>query len=246
MKFITPLLIAFISTQVNAECVDGHHEVISPGYTVEYTCNKAKLGDAPVEASSESACAEICRDSGRSTCTFNARLKKCIVAKDDGKEVSSPGSVLMTKVDEPEIDDPFPEDPFLPECEDEMKACLAREKKLKAEYEDLKYQRDRLGVRYKNALESNCPSQHTKYGIVNGKEYRFFCARHHETGGYKEELRNIYTMADCVDQCSSRSWCNHILHGISENNCRLFESPKVSAATLPGLTSSKWNSAVKK
>ncbi|KAL4723033.1 hypothetical protein ACLX1H_010274 [Fusarium chlamydosporum] len=252
MKFTIPLLVAFVGTQVNAECVDGHREVVSPGYTVEYTCNKAKLGDPAVSASSEGACAEICRDAGRSICTYNARR--------------GPGSILMTKVDEPEpdIEDPFVEveetDPFAADCEDEKsvclerekkaeagkKACLDREKKLKAERDSVKAEKVKVDARMKDLMASNCPSQHTRYGVVNKREYRFFCGRHHEPEGYKEELPNIYTMADCVDQCSRKAWCNHVLHGIFQNKCRLYESPKVSATTTPALYTHVWNCAVKK
>lgn len=178
MKFTIPLLVAFIGTQVNAECVDGHREVVSPGYTVEYTCNKAKLGDPAVSASSEGACAEICRDAGRSICTYNARRGQCMVAKEDGKEVDSPGSILMTKVDEPEpdLEDPFAEveetDPFAADCEDEKsvclerekkaeadkKACLDREKKLKAERDSVKAEKVKVDARMKDLMASNCES----------------------------------------------------------------------------------------
>ncbi|EMT65774.1 hypothetical protein ACKRZS_013732 [Fusarium odoratissimum] len=256
MRFSAAFLATVLgAVNINAQCIDGHREVISPGYTVEYKCNFVRLGETHNGVLSEKACAEMCRDAGSSVCTYHPPTKRCVVGKDGGKEMASNGAIYMMKVDEPEIEDPFAEDedPFSVDCEAEkqacesgQKACLEREKKLKASHAGLEAKNNSLEARIKNIMQSNCPSQHGKFGVVNNREYRFWCGRHHSPEGFKEELPEIYTMADCVDQCSRKAWCNHVLHGIHKNKCRLFESPKVSAATMPGLATGDWNCGVKK
>ncbi|RGP81196.1 hypothetical protein FLONG3_733 [Fusarium longipes] len=253
-------------------CVNGQREVIAPGYTVEYKCDVAKLGGPKVNAESANACAELARDAGVSASTYNPATKKCVVAADDGKEVASKGSILMFRVPEPEpevIEDPFlPEekDPFAPDLEEEVAACLEREKeseaakkecldreaalkvdsdKIKADSESVKAEKAKVDARLKDLMAANCPTQHGKYSVINNREYRVWCSRHHDANGFKEELKDIHTLADCADECTRRSWCVYAHQGIHQTLCRLYDR-KISAATQPGLSTPQWHCAVKK
>ena len=133
MKFHASALAIILGlTHSSATCIDGHREVISPGYTVEYKCDVARLGDSPVTAASENACAELCREAGRSGCTYHSPSKRCVVGAEDGREVKSTGSILMVHVPEPEpgVEDPFAiedKDPFAIEEKDSFAVDLEAE-----------------------------------------------------------------------------------------------------------------------
>lgn len=218
MKFYACALTIILGlTHVSATCIDGHREIVSPGYTVEYKCDVARLGDTPVSAASENACAELYREAGRSGCTYHPPIKRCVIGAEDGREVKSTGSILMVHVlepePEPELVDPFaPEDkdPFAldpeaekaaclereKESEEGRKACLEREEALKAEHASTKAEKVKVDARLADLMAANCkfytpvlittsnsdnisvgPSQHSKYGVFNKREYRFWFAR---------------------------------------------------------------------
>ncbi|RSM11809.1 hypothetical protein CDV31_006577 [Fusarium ambrosium] len=95
-------------------------------------------------------------------------------------------------------------------------------------------------------MAANCPSQHTRYGTINKREYRIWCSRHYDVEGFKEEHKNIYTLAACADLCTRRAWCNHALHGQFWTVCHLYETTKVGHTVTPGVVSHEWNAAIKK
>ncbi|RTE84262.1 hypothetical protein BHE90_001177 [Fusarium euwallaceae] len=217
-----------------ADCIDGHREVISPGYTVEYICGLLRAGELHKGITSEKACAELCRDMGRTVCTYHAPTQRCVTDTEGGKESARADAVYMVKVEEPENEDPFALD-----CEGDKDACLQREASLNVKYKELLAEKNGM-------MAANCPSQHTRYGTINNREYRIWCSRHHDVEGFKEEHKNVYTLAACADLCTRRAWCNHVLHGQFWTVCRLYETPKVGHTVTPGVVSHEWNAAVKK
>jgi hypothetical protein len=90
-------------------CEDGKRVTISPGYTVEYKCNKFRLGQQRYEnVLSHQDCAAKCQVGGVEVCTYHAVQKKCIVGDPNGREGISNGATYMVRVQEEE-EDPFPE-----------------------------------------------------------------------------------------------------------------------------------------
>ncbi|RGP64238.1 hypothetical protein FSPOR_8057 [Fusarium sporotrichioides] len=109
MKYpAVPLAAVLSATLANATCVDGHREVISLDYTVEYTCGLMRGGDLHRSIPSETAYAKLCR-------------------QENGKESPRIDAVYMKKVDD---------DPFAADCESEKDSCLQRETDLKAERDE--------------------------------------------------------------------------------------------------------------
>ncbi|KAF4963761.1 hypothetical protein FSARC_8244 [Fusarium sarcochroum] len=254
------LLTALLSvTQARAECVEGTREEISPGYTVEHKCDIYRQGDISNGINSATDCAALARDAGVSVSTYHAPTKRCIVGREDGKDLPRAGTIYMQKVVE-EVEDPFAveedvEDPFALDCEGEKADCLLREANLKVELATAQAQliaseaESTTGkadsALIKDMLAANCPSQHSKYGIVAGKEYKFWCTRYHDPSSPKEKHPNVNTMEACVKLCTARSWCTYALHGAFQTNCQLYDR-KVSHTTSPGHTDNMWNCAVKK
>ncbi|KAJ0149363.1 putative alanine aminotransferase [Fusarium oxysporum f. sp. albedinis] len=137
-------------------------------------------------------------------------------------------------------------------CAEEKEACLERETVLKAE---LVSSKDQLAASQaecdssradsallKDILQSNCTSQHTKYGMVAGTRYRFWCGRFHEPAGQRES-HSTATMEACVKLCTSKPWCTMVLHGIFRETCQLYDR-KVKIEATPPQSSVLWNSAV--
>ncbi|KAF4414863.1 hypothetical protein FACUT_13902 [Fusarium acutatum] len=253
MKASAYLLTVLLSaTQALAECVEGTREEISPGYTVEHKCNIYRKGDDHKNIPSAKECAALARDAGISVSTYHPPSKKCIVGRDDGKDIPYSGTIFMQKVvDEPE-DDPFApeEDPFALDCDAERDECLAQKATLQAELEATKTEcasKKADADLAKDILASTCPFQHAKDGTVGGKEYRFWCARWHDDSGSKER-HHVPTMEACLRLCNARSWCTYALHGVFNGFCQLYDR-KISYATTPGVCRydiNSWHCAVKK
>ncbi|CVL00314.1 uncharacterized protein FMAN_09807 [Fusarium mangiferae] len=54
----------------------------------------------------------------------------------------------------------------------------------------------------KELIASSCPGQHGKYGIIGGKQYKFWCHRYHNLRDPKETHNSINTMLDCIKLCN--------------------------------------------
>ncbi|KAM0543610.1 hypothetical protein ACHAPJ_012197 [Fusarium lateritium] len=122
------------ASTVAAECVDGHREVISPTYTVEYKCGVYKQGaghnSTHNDIPSPKDCAALCELASVDVCSYHPPSKRCIVSKPDGKDLPREGVYYLAKVNDED------EDPFKVECEDpiaERDSCLVREAGLKAD-----------------------------------------------------------------------------------------------------------------
>ncbi|KAF4963426.1 hypothetical protein FSARC_8559 [Fusarium sarcochroum] len=120
------------ASTVAAECIEGHREVISPTYTVEYKCGVYKQGTTHNGIPSVNECAALCESVGIDICSYHAPSKRCIVSKPDGKDLPREGVYYLSKVEE-EDEDPFKEDPFTEDPIAERDACLVREASLKAD-----------------------------------------------------------------------------------------------------------------
>ncbi|EWY90296.1 hypothetical protein FOYG_07858 [Fusarium oxysporum NRRL 32931] len=242
------LLAALLSvSQVQATCTPGTRETISPDYIVEYQCNWLRIGKSHTGINSPTECAALARDAGATASAYHPPTKKCVVGREGGTEKANADTYYMVKVQEDEDE----EDPFAMTCE-EKEACLERETVLKAE---LASSKDQLAASQaecdssrpdsallKDILQSNCPSQHTKYGMVAGTRYRFWCGRFHEPAGQRES-HSTATMEACVKLCTSKPWCTMVLHGIFRESCQLYDR-KVKIEATPPQSSVLWNSAV--
>ncbi|KAH7198986.1 uncharacterized protein B0J16DRAFT_315275 [Fusarium flagelliforme] len=138
---------------VNAQkaCVDGEKVNVSPGYTVQYQCNKYRDGTRYDNVMSHNECAVHCEPNGYDVCTYHEGRKMCIVGYPYGKEANYNGYTYMMKVKE---EDPFPEDPFPKTCEeqrDEYKTkldqCRADVKKRSEEKEKRAEEEERKRVK---------------------------------------------------------------------------------------------------
>ncbi|RSM03362.1 hypothetical protein CEP52_007435 [Fusarium oligoseptatum] len=136
---------------------------------------------------------ELCWDMGRTVCTYHAPTQRCVTGTEGGKESTRADAVYMVKVEGPENEDPFALD-----CEGDKDVCLQREASLNAKYKELLAERNDM-------MAANCPSQHTRYGTINKREYRIWCSRHHDVEGFNEEHKNVYTLAACADLCTRRA-----------------------------------------
>ncbi|KAJ4178472.1 hypothetical protein NW755_013187 [Fusarium falciforme] len=246
MKASAAYLLTFalgaVQAQASVQCVDGHREMIGPDYMVEYKCDLVRQGDVHNNIATQQQCAELCKNAGRSVCTYHPPTRRCVVGQEGGRDIPRPGAIYMQKVEE-DVYDPFtdPQDPFGSACEDEKAACLLRESNLQAELAKTQTEAEDS----KDLFASSCPVQHTKYTTVGGRDYRIWCSRYHDTSSPKETYNNVDTMAACIKLCSSKSWCTYVLHGNYLTNCQLYER-KVSHTTTPGLVGYIWNCAVKK
>jgi hypothetical protein len=109
-------------------CEEGKRVNIGPGYTVEYRCNKYRMGQTHQNVLSHEDCAAMCEASGLDVCTYQTARKMCIVGDPNGREGSFAGYTYMIKVED-DGGDPFPDDPFPPTCEqqrDDFKAKLEK------------------------------------------------------------------------------------------------------------------------
>ncbi|KAJ4267649.1 hypothetical protein NW762_003761 [Fusarium torreyae] len=248
------------ANQVHAECFDGTIAVISPGYTVVHKCNVYRQGEITNNVVSALECAILAKNAGVSVSTYHPPTKRCIVASEDGKDISRDGTTYMKRIFGIEEADPFAvelveeEDPFL-DCEGEKANCRIREANLKVDLATVQAQlvvseaESAIGkadsALLKDMLASNCPSQHTLYGVVGGTEYRFWCGRHHSPAGEREVHKNVNTFEACAKLCNARSWCVFAQHGIHKTVCHLYDR-KTSHTTQPELSDGYWNCAVKK
>lgn len=136
MKTSAAYLLTFAlgAVQASVQCVDGHREMIGPDYMVEYKCGIVRQGDVNNNIATQQQCAELCKNAGRSVCTYHPPTRRCVVGNEDGKEGPRSGAIYMQKVEE-DIYDPFTleQDPFGSDCEDKTTACLLRESNLQAE-----------------------------------------------------------------------------------------------------------------
>ncbi|KAM0213884.1 hypothetical protein ACHAQD_009097 [Fusarium lateritium] len=249
MKASTAYLLTALlgATQVHAQCVEGTVEEISPGYTVNYKCDMLRTGTTHRGIKSATECAQLASDSGATASTYHAGLKRCVIASEDGVDQPYPGATCMVKV----VEDTFiggEHDPFLPDPEEEIAACLEREEALKeqlaaSQAESSTGKGD--SARLKDILASNCPAQHNKYGTVDGTEYKFWCTRYPDPASPKETHKDIDTMEACVKLCNTRSWCTYVLHGAYLPTCQLY-TRAFAHGTSPPNADSQWNSAVKK
>ncbi|KAM0438576.1 hypothetical protein ACHAPT_001328 [Fusarium lateritium] len=236
------LTLALGAAQASALCVEGQRETISPDYVIEYKCDMVRQGEVHQNINSNQECAQLCKNADRSVCTYHPPTKRCVVGAEGGRDVPRPGSIYMQKVEE-DTYDPFgvDEDPFGSNCDDEKAACLLRESNLQAELAKSNSEAEDA----KDLFAANCPSKHTKYTTVGGKDYRMWCARYHDASAPKETYNNVDTMSACIKLCTAKSWCTYVLHGIYQTNCQLYDR-KVSHGTTPGLYGMVWNCAVKK
>ncbi|RSL69065.1 hypothetical protein CEP53_002342 [Fusarium sp. AF-6] len=231
-----------VQAQTSVQCVDGHREMIGADYMVEYKCGIVRQGDVHNNIATQQQCAELCKNAGRSVCTYHPPTRRCVVGQEGGREVPRPGSIYMQKVEE-YVYDPFTEeqDPFGSSCEEDKAACLLRESNLQAELARVNAEAEDS----KDLFASSCPIQHTKYTTVAGTEYRMWCARYHDTSSPRETYNNVDTMAACIKLCTAKSWCTYVLHGIYLTNCQLYDR-RVAHTTTPGLYGHVWNCAVTK
>ncbi|TVY67015.1 hypothetical protein Focb16_v010952 [Fusarium oxysporum f. sp. cubense] len=253
------VLVALLSAaQVQATCVPGTRETISPDYIVEYKCDWLRVGKTHSGVNSPKECAALARDAGATASTYHPPSKKCVVGREGGTEKANAGTYYMVKVEEDE-EDPFKEDeveeedPFAMTCDEEKDACLERETALKAELASSKEalaaskaESDRIradSALLKDFQQSSCPGQHTKYGTVAGTKYRFWCGRYHDPAGQRE-THAIGTMEACVKLCTSKAWCTMVLHGVHQPECQLYDRKVNIGVTPPHYGSGYWNSAV--
>lgn len=133
----TPILYATLVlvglTTAQEECVEGKRVTISPGYIVEYRCNKFRVGQVHHNVASHEDCAEMCEANGLDVCSYNAANKGCIVGDPNGREGRSEGTTYMVRVQEEEVVDPFAEveDPFAQTCEEERDSLRAQKNELR-------------------------------------------------------------------------------------------------------------------
>ncbi|KAF4437293.1 hypothetical protein FACUT_5775 [Fusarium acutatum] len=119
----TSIIYAYIAlmgmTNAQDTCVEGKRITISPGYTVEYKCDKYRSGELHKNVLSHQDCAAKCQVGNLDVCTYQAAKKMCIVGDPNGKEGPSKGATYMVRVKE-DPEDPFAEkDPFAETCEEE-------------------------------------------------------------------------------------------------------------------------------
>ncbi|KAF4414601.1 hypothetical protein FACUT_14139 [Fusarium acutatum] len=81
-------------------CVEGKRVPISPGYTVEWRCNKFRRGPMHSNIQSHEDCATKCQVANLEVCTYHAASKKCLVGDPNGGEGISPGATYMARVPE--------------------------------------------------------------------------------------------------------------------------------------------------
>lgn len=122
------LFISLLATEVSADCVEGTREEISSDYIVQHKCDFRREGGSAIKGVGSAAeCATLAKDAGADASTYHAGKKQCIIAKDDGKDASYTGAILLVKVEE----DPFtsePEeevDPFGETCDEERDRLIS-------------------------------------------------------------------------------------------------------------------------
>lgn len=117
-------------------CVEGKRVTIGPGYTVEYRCDKYRLGQRHDNVQSHEDCAAMCEASGLDVCTYHAARKMCQVGDPNGREGTYAGATYMIRVEE-ETADPFPEedDPFPATCEEQRDDFKTKLDKCRADLE---------------------------------------------------------------------------------------------------------------
>ncbi|KAF5681212.1 hypothetical protein FCIRC_5619 [Fusarium circinatum] len=117
-------------------CEEGKRVNISPSYTVEYRCNKYRIGQTHENVLRYEDCAAMCEATGLDVCTYHADRKICIVGDPNGREGSFAGYTYMIRVQNDDVD-PFPdeEDPFPPTCEQQRDNFKAKLDKCQADLE---------------------------------------------------------------------------------------------------------------
>ncbi|PWI65248.1 hypothetical protein PCL_07298 [Purpureocillium lilacinum] len=241
------LAVALGAIQADAQCVDGHREIISPGYTVEYKCDIYRTGDAHSNVASHNECAKLCEVAARSVCSYHPSSKTCVVGRENGQDKPKPGVTYMEKVEED--DDPFPdddEDPFPQDCDVEKDACLQRETDLKNELAQCKNDGTPVVPSAQDVAAASCPARNGKESTISGREYKIWCGRFHNSKDYRERIENVGTLAACISWCSARAWCTYAVYGPKSNPSCELNARSVAYTTTPGGVHKDYQCAVKK
>ncbi|PCH02999.1 Hypothetical protein PENO1_030510 [Penicillium occitanis (nom. inval.)] len=220
MKFnaatLLPMILS-VAAQVNAECKPGKTEEVVPGYNVEYGCNTCRTGNLH--------------------CSIDTieHHKQCIGGDESGENKARSGIYNMKKL----ADDPSPEDddePFPADCESNKEACESDKADLDAKLKDCEGKRSASAFSFDSA----------KYVF-----YIHFLVvpmvkphLNHNSAGPKNTVTG-FTLPECIDYCSRRSWCGYALFRPTDSTCNNYKH-KVAYTLEPGVVSQEWKCAVKK